>query len=356
MNDPSLEDESSSGRPLRIGMVAPPWFTTPPTGYGGIERVVALLTDGLTRHGHEVTLLAPGGSKAACVCETVPRPMPEFLGSVAVETANAAAAYRDWRRFDIIHDHTLGGLASGSLVPIPVVHTVHGVCLPDTALLYETVSSSIELVAISAHQQQTLPACVRSTVIHNAIATDEVQWSDRPGDYLLFVGRASREKGPLEAARIAKRAGMPLKMLLKVNEPPEQRYFDEIRPELESAKVDVHLQASEADKQVAFAGAFATLFPVSWDEPFGLVMIESMAAGTPVIGFRRGSVPEVISDGESGFVCETIDEAAAAVRSVASIDRAGCRAYAKAHFDAETAVQAHERLYRSLVDAHDSSK
>lgn len=337
-------------------MVAPPWFTTPPSGYGGIERVVALLTDGLTRHGHDVTLFAPRGSQAAHLHETVPRAMPDFLGSVAVETANAAVAYRDWRRFDVIHDHTMAGLAPGSLVPIPVVHTVHGLCLPDTALLYETVGRSIELVAISAHQQRTLPPSVRSTVIHNAIDIEKVAWRKEHGDYLLFVGRAAPEKGPLEAVEIARRANMPLKMLFKVNEPQEEEYFAQIRPRLEGAGVEIHLQATEQQKQEAFAGALGTLFPVSWEEPFGLVMIESMAAGTPVIGFRRGAVPEVIQDGVSGFICKTVAEAVSAVGALPAIDRRACREYVRGRFDAEIAVEAHERLYRSLVDAHDSTK
>lgn len=356
MDTPPRSGQAEKRQPLRIGMVAPPWFTTPPSGYGGIERVVALLTDGLTARGHEVTLFAPGGSRAAHLCETVAGPMPEYLGSVAVETASTVVAYRDWRHFDLIHDHTIAGLGPGSLLPIPVVHTVHGVCLPEMALLYEASGRSIELVAISSHQQRTLPPSVRSTVIHNAIAIDRVKWSERRGDYLLFVGRASPEKGPLEAVEIARRAGLPLKMLFKVNEPDEQKYFDEIRPVLDAANVDVHLQASEAEKQDAFAGALGTLFPVNWDEPFGLVMIESMAAGTPVIGFRRGSVPEVIADGVSGFVCSSVDKAVQAVPALADIDRTACREYARARFDAEIAIEAHERLYRSLLDGNDSTK
>lgn len=356
----SLTDQAvapgHTSRPLQIGVVAPPWFTTPPTGYGGIERVVALLAEGLHKRGHEVTLFAPGGSQSDLLSETLPRPMPEYLGSVAVETANAVTAYRDWRRFDIIHDHTIAGLAAAAMLPTPVVHTVHGVCAPDAALLYEAVGRAVELVAISGHQQTTLPKAVRSTVIYNAIDVESVRWSPEPGSYLLFVGRAAPEKGPLEAIEIARRAGLPLRVLLKVNEEPEREYFDHIRASVEGPGVEFELQASEATKQEAFAGALGTLFPVSWDEPFGLVMIESMAAGTPVIAFPRGAVPEVIAEGVSGFVRSNVEDAVRAVPALSSVDRAACREYVRTKFDASIAVEAHERLYRSLVDAHDSSK
>lgn len=337
-------------------MIAPPWFTTPPSAYGGIERVVALLTSGLERRGHEVTLFGPRGSSAARVCETLPRPMPELLGNTAVETANAVTAYQHWREFDVVHDHTIAGLAAGSLLPLPVIHTVHGVVLPELGLLYESVARQVELVAISDHQRGTFPSGVRSTVIHNAIDVQQVIWSEKPGDYLLFVGRAAPEKGPLEAVEIARRAGRPLRMLLKVNEPPEIEYFDHIRPHLAAARVDLELQANEHEKQLAFAGALGTLFPVSWDEPFGLVMIESMAAGTPVIGFPRGSVPEVISEGVSGFVCASVREAAEAVDRLDCIDRVNCRAHTMANFDAAIAVESHERLYLSLMRSDDATK
>jgi glycosyltransferase involved in cell wall biosynthesis len=166
---------------------------------------------------------------------------------------------------------------------------------------------------------------------------------------LLFVGRASPEKGPLDAIEIAKRTNLPLRMLIKVNEPLEHEYFESLRPHLKAPGIQVELEASEQAKEQAFLGAYATLFPVHWEEPFGLVMIESMAAGTPVIGYKRGAVPEVIEHGVSGFVCDTLEEAVAAVPLVVSLDREACRRHVATCYGAGRAVELHEALYQSLV-------
>ncbi len=337
---------------LRIAMVAPPWFAIPPTGYGGIERVVALLADGMASRGHEVTLFAPHGSKSlATVHETFPKTMHEQIGSVAVETENAIQAYRNWRDFDIIHDHTVCGLLAASLVERPVVHTIHGAVLSDMWTLYQALSGNTHLIAISDNQRSTLPPNVPATVIRNAMHVEDVPWSEEPGKYLLFVGRAAPQKGPLEALQIAERAGMPLRMLLKVNEQPEHDYLDVLRPLMKRPGVEVELQTSEEEKQRAYAGAYATLFPIAWEEPFGLVMIESMAAGTPVVAFRRGSVPEIITNEVTGFVCDTVDEAVAAVAEAGRLDRAVCRQRAESCFGADAALAMHEALYFSLVSS-----
>jgi glycosyltransferase involved in cell wall biosynthesis len=333
-------------------MVAPPWFAIPPTGYGGIERVVALLADGMAERGHDVTLFAPHGSKSlASIHETFPKTMHEQIGSVAVETENAILAYRKWREFDVIHDHTVCGLVAASLIDRPVVHTVHGAVLSDMWTLYQALSGNTHLIAISDNQRRTLPPNVRSTVIHNAMHVEDAPWSDEPGDYLLFVGRAAPEKGPLEALQIAERAGMPLRMLLKVNEQPERDYLEVLRPFFKRPGVQIEMQTSEEEKQRAYAGAYATLFPIAWEEPFGLVMIESMAAGTPVIAFRRGSVPEIISNGVTGYICDSVDEAVDAVADVDLLDRAVCRERAETCFGADSALASHEALYLSLVSA-----
>lgn len=337
---------------LRIGMIAPPWFTIPPKGYGGIERVVALLTEGLAARGHEVTLFAPGGSEtAASLTETFPEPMYRQIGSIAVETLNTLSAYSDWKRFDVFHDHTVSGLGVASFVDRPIVHTVHGAVLPDIRQLYASLPSNVHLIAISENQRTTLPEGAPATVIWNSMDLTGVEWSRDRGDYLLFTGRAAPEKGPMEALKIAERTGMPLRMLLKVNEPPEQEYFEMMRPECERLGVQVELDVTEAEKQRAFAGAYATLFPISWEEPFGLVMIESMAGGTPVIAYSRGSVPEVIEHGVTGFVCHELEEAIEAVQQVESLDRAACRQRVESVFSAEAAIDQHEQLFRSLVGA-----
>jgi len=344
------ETSSRSGRPLKLALVAPPWFTIPPSGYGGIERVVAILADGLARRGHEVTLFAPGGSRtAACLVETFAQPMSSVLGNALVDAESSIRAYRRWREFDVIHDHTVVGLVAASMIQRPVVHTVHGVVLPELASLYSAMGDNVELVAISESQRRSLPAETSSTLIRNAVDVERIPWNRAPGEYLLFVGRASPEKGLLDAVEIANRTDLPLRMFIKVNEPLEHEYFESLRPHLEGPRIEVELEASERTKEQAYAGAYATLFPVHWEEPFGLVMIESMAAGTPVIGYRRGAVPEVIAHGVSGFVCDTLEEAAAAVPLVASLDREASRRHVETRFNAEHAVRQHEALYASLV-------
>ena len=345
-----LPNAAPDESPMRIAVVAPPWFTIPPKGYGGTERVVAMIADGLAALGHEVTLFAPGGSSSlATVCETVPEQMFEFLGSGAVDTQNTLMAYRHAGRFDLVHDHTVAGLAVAPFLRIPVIHTLHGAILGDIRGLYASLPANVTLVAISEAQRRTLPPGAEATLIHNAVDVAATPWSSEPGDYLLFVGRAAPQKGPRDALRIAERAGLPLRLLLKVNEVPEQEYFDTLKPMLRRSGVQVELAVTEAEKRAAYAGALATLFPISWDEPFGLVMAESMAAGTPVIGYRRASVPEIVQDSVTGFVCDDEDSAVEAVGRLESIDRRACRDRVLRNFDVHQALDRHVQLYRSAV-------
>jgi glycosyltransferase involved in cell wall biosynthesis len=187
--------------------------------------------------------------------------------------------------------------------------------------------------------------------VHNGIDLTHVPMGKTPGDYLLFVGRMSQDKGILDAIEIARGAGERLVVVAKINEPLEQRYFDEhVRPALASIDAEVLDQPSDELKLQLYAGAKATLFPIRWPEPFGLVMIESMAAGTPVIAFRNGSVPEVIRDGETGFICDSVEGAIEAVGRLGEISRERCREHVVTHFSAETAVARHEEVYRTILE------
>ena len=347
-----------AGGKLRIAVVAPPWFAVPPPGYGGIERVVAYLVEGLCAAGHEVTLFASGGSRtSARLVSTYPEPPSKQLGDAAVEMAHTVHAFRMARRFDIIHDHTFLGLASGVLCSTPVVHTIHGLVTPELRRLYQAVSPPINLVTISEHQRSTLPTGVAARTIHNAIPLGEVPFGAVAKDYLLFVGRMNPDKGVLDAIEIARRSNHPLVIVAKVNEPPEQRYFDEqVKPALEGLDAEVFLQPPEDVKWRLYREAKATLFPIRWPEPFGLVMIESMASGTPVIAFRDGSVPEVIRDGETGYICDSVAGAVEAVGRVHRLSRAACRAHVAACFSAEAAVARHEDLYRAILEDGTTSR
>ncbi len=336
---------------LRIGIVAPPWFCVPPSGYGGIERVVSYLADGLVERGHRVTLFAAGGSQTCGeLAATCPEPPSSSLGNSVVEARHAAIAYARWREFDVIHDHTTLGLIAGSTLPIPVVHTIHGLITPELAAFHEAVAGRVHLVCISNSQRATLPPGINATVITNALTPTSYPFSERHGDYLLFVGRMNQDKGILEAIEIARRSHRPLRILAKVNEPGEQRFFDErVRPALCGIDADLQFQPPEEVRLQAFRDARATLFPISWPEPFGLVMIESMATGTPVIAFRQGAVPEVIQHERTGFLCDGIDEAVAMVDRLDEIDRKQCRLHVEQCFNSALAVVRHEQFFMGLV-------
>ncbi len=343
---------------LRIALVAPPWFAVPPTGYGGIEWVVSLLAEGLVERGHDVTLFASGGSKTrAKLVSAYETPPSEELGDALAECVAVTDAYSHWREFDIIHDHTLLGLAAASAVDVarvPVVHTVHGQVDARSARLYRKVASRVEFVAISRSQQATLPSECSSRVIHNGIDTALFPMRAEPGEYLLFVGRMNADKGILQAIEIAKQSGRQLMILAKINEASERAYYETVvRPALAGVRAEFHEQAPHEMKVAAYQHAFATLFPILWPEPFGLVMAESMACGTPVIAFRRGSVPEVVADGKTGFICDSVEEAVEALERVPSLDRRDCRRHVEEHFSARLNVDRHEALYLDL--AHRSS-
>ncbi|MGI8927585.1 MAG: glycosyltransferase family 4 protein [Tepidiformaceae bacterium] len=334
-------------RPLRIGIIAPPWFAVPPTGYGGIEWVVSYLADGLTALGHDVTLFASGGSHTtARLVSTYAEPPSALLGDPIIEARHLVEAYRYCRGFDVIHDHTGIGLIAGAAIATPVVHTVHGEVLPRVADFYQSAAAEVHFISISEHQRSTLPPGLDVTVIHNGIDTALFPYGEGEGGYLLFVGRMSAQKGIVDAVEIARRTDMPLLVLAKVNEAPEWEYFQEVvRPRLAGVEVDFREQISHAEKAEAYRHAAATLFPIHWPEPFGLVMVESMSAGTPVIAFRDGAVPEVIADGVTGFIRTDVEGAVEAVGRLAEIDRKACRSHVQGRFSAEANVRAHEALY-----------
>lgn len=348
------EARAATRHRMRIGMVAPPWFAVPPAGYGGTERVVSYLAEGLVALGHDVTLFAAGGSTTAGhLVETFDHPPSPLLGDPLIEAEHLMEAFARWRDFDVIHDHTRLGLLAAPAVGIPVVHTIHGDLTPSYQAYYQRAYRfGAQFIAISEHQRSTLPAGFDATVIWNGI--DLAPWPFRAeaGEYLLFVGRMAPHKGILPAIEIAQRSGRKLVVCAKINEVPEQEYFElVVRPALREVDHEVLVQPPTEQLRSIYAGARATLFPIQWAEPFGLVMIESMATGTPVIAFRNGSAPEVIEDGVTGRVCDNIDEAVAAEAMIGELDRAACRQRVRELFSAPVAVRKHEALYRRLLTA-----
>jgi glycosyltransferase involved in cell wall biosynthesis len=340
---------------LRILQIAPPWFSVPPTGYGGTEQVVSVLAEGLVDLGHEVTLLAAGGSRTrAELWATSGQPPSAQLGDPVVELAHVLQGHRRRDEFDVIHDHTLTGAALGAMPGgPPVVHTLHGAWSPASAALYRQLADRVHLVAISRDQAvRTPPGIALAGVVHNAVDVDAYPLVLDKGEHLAFVGRAHPEKGPELAIEVARRLGRRLLMAVKVNEVGEHDYFSKVlEPRLADADVEIVRVAGHAEKVALLGSAAAVLFPVRWDEPFGLVPLEANACGTPVVAFARGAVPEVVDAGRTGLLVapDDLDAFCRAVERVDQLDPRDCRANARARFDAPRMVAGYVRIYERAI-------
>jgi glycosyltransferase involved in cell wall biosynthesis len=340
---------------MRIAQVAPPWLAVPPKGYGGIEWVVALLADGLAERGHQVTLFATGDSTTEARLEYVfdRAPGPKLINEIWHDTVHTLHAFGDPGRFDVFHVHTpFSALAAGAMAGRPVVHTLHGSFTPEMKLLYSLVSDEVVFVAISQAQRAHMPELNYGGVVYNGIDVDAYPLRRDKEDFVLFLGRAAPEKGVLRAVLAAREAGTRLVMAVKVAHPAEEQHWEnEVRPQL-STETQVLGEISHEEKVDLLARARAVLFPIDWDEPFGLVMTEAMACGTPVIATPRGSVPEVVAEGETGFVVSVEGypaEAAAALRRLGEIDPAACRARVESLFTNRTMVESYERVFERAV-------
>lgn len=352
---------------MRILQIAPPWYPVPPTGYGGIEWIVSSLADNLTALGHDVTLVANGDSETSAeLVSAFDGSTPKRLGDVWMEATHAVTAYLHAADVDIIHDHTgiIGpAIAAASGIRVPVVNTLHGPWTPQNTMLYRAISRNVALTAISHDQALHAPEGVRvAAVVHNGIELDAYAVGRRREDFLLFVGRASKEKGPEVAIEVARRVGMPLVLAMKVNEADEHRYFEEVvRPAIEDAAADVHVDVRTAvehdEKSDLMMRARAVVVPIGWDEPFGLVMAEAAASGAPVVAFRRGSASELVLDGISGRLVPPgdIDAMTRAVEDIGDIDPLDCRAWAEGRFSARRMVDRYARVYEELTVRSPSS-
>ena len=342
---------------MRIGMIAPPWFPLPPKGYGGIELVVHLLTEGLVRAGHDVTLFASGDSETRARLSYVfaRAPREQIASGAHLEIVHGLEAYTRARDFDVIHDHD--GLASRAmgalvhrLVGTPVVATLHGPADQFTIEMLGTLRDALRFIAISDYQRLGFPDLQFVATVPNAIEVDKVPFSAEKDDYLLFLGRMTADKGAHTAVEVARRLDARLILAGKISEEPEQRFFAEQVEPLLTDRIYFRGEVDTSTKLELYKRARCTLFPIQWAEPFGLVMIESLAAGTPVVAFRHGAVPEVIEHGRTGFIVETVDEMVAAVRRAGDIDPAECRRVAEQRFGVEAFVRAHESAYRTLLN------
>ncbi|WP_136520160.1 glycosyltransferase family 4 protein [Cellulomonas telluris] len=339
--------------PLRVAMVAPPWFELPPAGYGGIESVVADLVDQLVARGHEVTLVGAGRHRTAAqrFVQVFPEPPSHRLGTPAPEVIHAAAAAEalDGLDVDLVHDHTLAGplLARGRAVPTVV--TMHGPVTGEQGDYHRRLGRTIDLVAISDAQRRLNPDLHWVGRVHNAVDVASFPYREDKDDYVLWLGRFNPDKGPDLAIDAARAAGRRIVLAGKRNEPGERAFFDErIAPRL-GPGVEYVGEADAALKRELLAGARALVFPVCWEEPFGMVMIEAMACGTPVVALRRGAVPEVVADGETGRLLDDPAHLPAAILSADDLDPAACRRRALEHFDLPVMAAGYEAVYRAAV-------
>jgi len=340
--------------PLRVAVLSPCWFPVPPTGYGGIEWVVALLADGLVDAGHDVTLFASGDSrtraKLAAVHETAPS---EWIGHTYWELRHALAALERAGEFDVIHDHTgMLGLTLGGLVDTPLVHTVHGPLDGEPGAMYEQICRvvpSARLISISMNQRAPKPDLPWLANCPNAIDFSLYPAHPHRGDYLLFLGRMSYEKGCHRAVAVAVETGLPLKIAGKCREPLEQEYFRQyVEPHL-SGTVEYLGEVTHGEKVELLQNARATLFPIRWQEPFGLVLVESMACGTPVIASRFGAVPEVVDDEVTGVIVPDFRSMAAALETADGLEPLEIRRRAEERFSPERMVADYVAAYRAAL-------
>lgn len=353
----SCLEEQTAGS-LRIAMVAPPWYELPPRGYGGIESVVADLVDQLVARGHHVTLIGSGrhGTAAQEFVPVFGDPPSLRLGEPAPDVIHAAATARllEDLDVDIVHDHSYAGplLARGRQVPTVV--TMHGPVSGDQGEYFGWLGDSIDVVAISDAQRRLNPQLNWVGRVYNAIDVDTFPFRSDKDDYLLWLGRFNQDKGPHLAIDAARQVGMRIVLAGKRNEPVEKAFFEaEIVPRL-GPGVEYVGEADAALKRELLAGARALTFPLQWEEPFGMVMIEAMACGTPVVALRRGSVPEVVAHGMAGLVVDDYERFPAALVAAESVDPAACRAHVRANFGLPVMAEGYERIYRMLVTGEHS--
>jgi glycosyltransferase involved in cell wall biosynthesis len=343
---------------MRIAILAPPYLPVPPPLYGGTEKIVSLLTEGLVANGHDVTLFASGDSvTSAKLAHMFPKALGNsglIKGDTEKPIAHYHACYARAAEFDIIHSHgQYLSLPEAEGLKTPVVFTWHGSMFAgetteEKRAMLRTYKH-LNFVSISNNQRDGLPELHYVATVYNALDLSEYPFvAHNQGDYLLWIGRVSPKKGPLDAIRVAKKLGIRLEMAAAID-PIDRPYFEqEIKPHIDGKQIIYHGEVGHDAVVELYAGARCTLYPISWHEPFGLVMVESMACATPVVAYNIGSVSELVRDGISGYVVQGMDEMVAAVKRIDRIDRAACRKHVEEHFHKDRMVEDYLRVYGSL--------
>ncbi|MDP9452773.1 MAG: glycosyltransferase family 4 protein [Actinomycetota bacterium] len=342
---------------MRIALIAPPWVPVPPPLYGGTETVVDRLARGFHTAGHDVLLCTTGDS-------TCPVPRHHVLesteqarmGAVVPELRHVIHAYQAAQDCDIVHDHTMVGPVYAQRFPeLTTVTTNHGPFNDELLDIYRAVAPWVSIIAISRSQASHAVGVPIAGVIHHGIDVDELPFGEHPGEYFLFLGRMAPDKGARRAALVARQAGVPLRIAAKMREPLEFEYYEEQVKPLLGGDIEYVGEVGGDQKLELLARARGLLNPIRWVEPFGLVMIEALGCGTPVLTFRQGAAPEIVDDGVTGFLCEDRDEMAEAIHRVDQLDRRACRTAVEDRFSTERMVGDHLALFESLLSRRSSS-
>ena len=341
---------------MKIAQIAPLYESVPPQYYGGTERVVSYLTEALVQQGHEVTLFASGDSltqaRLVAACARSLRLDDHCIDQLAHHIVLLEQVFQQAHAFDILHFHIDYlhfplSVRQGT----PHVTTLHGrLDLPDLVPVYQTFPS-VPVVSISNSQREPLPWLHWQGTVYHGLPTDLYTFQETPGTYLAFLGRIAPEKGVDQAIGIAQQVGMPLKIAAKVDRVDREYFQEVIRPLLDNTLVEYVGEIGDNDKGAFLGGAYALLFPIAWPEPFGLVMIEALACGTPVIAYRHGAVPEVLEDGVTGWIVEEFEAAVEAVARVSTLSRSRCRQVFEERFSACRMAQDYVRIYQQLLTA-----
>jgi glycosyltransferase involved in cell wall biosynthesis len=317
--------------------------------------VVSLLADGLVGRGHDVTLFATGDSRTKARLEYVFQRAegPPAINSIWHDTVHQAFAHRDLSRFDVLHQHVYwSGVVAGALADIPVVHTLHRHFSDEMRAIYRQVADRLWFVAVSEDQRSRMPELRYAGVVYNGIDVAHYPFLEEKEDFLLFIGRTHPDKGPLRAVETARATGLRLVMAVKSAEPIEKEHWErDVKPVLPEG-TELLSEIPHDRKVELMSRARAVLFPISWDEPFGLVQVEAMACGTPVIATPRGAVPEIVVDGETGFIVPVegyADSAALAIKRTDEIDPGACRRRVEERFTAEAMISGYEAVYERAV-------
>lgn len=348
---------------MRIAQIAPLWEPVPPPTYGGSELIASLLTEELVRRGHEVVLYATANSKtSAKLVPIIPEGFREAKTDLrcdrnathimATELRMLGQAFNEAGSFDVVHNHIgFQALAFADLVRTPVVTTLHNALEPEGVRKLYGQYAHLPYISISDYQRELWPELAYAATIYHGIDLDrfDARFDTDEDGYLAFLGRMCPEKGADLAIQIAQTVGRKLVMAGKIDEVEREYYESEVAPHIDGEQVRYIGEVNHQQKVKLLRNAVATLFPIQWAEPFGLVMIESMACGTPVLAMRNGSVPEIVAHGTSGFICDSVPELIESFAQIENIDRRGCRQQVEQRFSIERMADDHEQLYEQLV-------